>query len=78
MVIEGYAKEAFSLDECVKRIQSLILKEFGRSIETDKIINNLNKIYNEQDFSVPNILKIFNLQNASNISSIVQLFLTGY
>lgn len=71
-------KEAFSLDECVKRIQSLILKEFGRSIETDKIINNLNKIYNEQDFSVPNILKIFNLQNASNISSIVQLFLTGY
>jgi hypothetical protein len=77
IVIENYAKEAFSLDECVKRIQSQILSEFGSSVETEKIIKNLNKIYNKQDFSIPNISKEFNLQNASNISSIVQLFLTG-
>ncbi len=77
VVIEAYAKEAFSLSECVKRIQSQILKEFGNSIENEKILHNLNKIYLNKDYSIQNISKIFNLQNASNISSIIQLFLTS-
>jgi len=77
IVIENFAKEAFSLSECVKRIQIQIQKEFGKNVESDKIIQNLNKIYTKQDFSIQNISKIFNLQNASNLSSIIQLFLTG-
>ncbi len=74
VAIENFSKEIFSLAECVKRIQSQILKEFGYSVETEKILNNLNKIYLKKDYTNVNVSKIFNLQNASNISSIIQLF----
>jgi hypothetical protein len=77
VVIENFAREAFSLNECVKRIQNQILIECGDSVESDKIIKNLNKIYLNKNYSVQNISQIFNLQNASNISSIIQLFLTA-
>jgi len=77
ITVEGYAKEAFSLHECVKRIQDQIIKEVGRSIETDKIILKMNKLHTNQNFSPEEISKVFNLQNASNIASIVQLFFTG-
>lgn len=77
VVVEGYAKEAFSLNECVKRIQIQLMKEFGQSSETDKIISNLNKLYTKKDYSINNISKVFNIQNAASISNIVQLFLTA-
>lgn len=76
VVIENFSKELFSLSECVKRIQSQILKEFGQSLDTDKVIENLNQIYLKKDYSELNISKIFNLSNASSISSIIQLFMS--
>ena len=76
VVIENFSKELFSLSECVKRIQSQILKEFGQSLDTDKVIENLNQIYLKKDYSELSISKIFNLSNASNISSIIQLFMS--
>lgn len=77
VAVENFAKEIFSLAECVKRIQDQILKEFGYSIESEKIINNLNTIYLKKDYTNNNVSRIFNLQNASNISSIIQLFFTA-
>jgi DNA-binding NarL/FixJ family response regulator len=74
VTVEGYAKEAFSLHECVKRIQDQIMKEFGRSTETEKIIVNMNKLYVKQDYSVETIAEVFNLQNAASLASIIQLF----
>lgn len=74
VAVEGYAKEAFSLQECVKRLQEQIMKEIGRTVESDKIISILNKLYIKQDYSIENIAKYFNLQNGSSIASIVQLF----
>lgn len=77
VVIENFSNELFSLSECVKRIQSQIMKEFGQSFETEKVIENLNKMYLKKDYSEMNISKIFNLSNASNISSIIQLFMSS-
>lgn len=74
LVIENFSKELFSLAECVKRIQTLILKEFGSSIDADKVIENLDKAYLNKDYSENNISKLFSIQNASNLSSIIQLF----
>lgn len=76
VAVESFSKEIFSLSECIKRIQNQILKEFGQNLETEKVIENLNKIYTKQDYTIPNISKIFNLSNASNVASIVQLFFT--
>jgi DNA-binding NarL/FixJ family response regulator len=77
VVIEGYAKEAFSLEECIKRIQNQLLKEIGSSLEADKILMNLNKINSQKDYSTKNISKIFNIQNGASIANIIQLFLTA-
>ncbi len=67
VAIESFAMELFSLTECVKRIQTQILKEFGYSIESEKVIDNLNKIYLKQDTSSKNISEVFNLENAAAI-----------
>lgn len=75
--VESFSNELFSLSECVKRLQNQILKEFGNSIESEKVVENLNKIYLKKDYSTTNISKVFNLQNAANVASTVQLFFSS-
>lgn len=77
VVVEGYAKEAFSLNECVKRIQNQLLSEFGKSTNTDEIIKSLNQLNSNKDFSKNSISKIFNIHNGAAVSNIVQLFFTA-
>lgn len=73
--LEKFAKEIFSLNECVERIKQELIKELGYTSSTDIIINNLEKIYNEKSISTHSIAKIFNLSNAGNLAQIIQLFL---
>lgn len=77
VVIENFSNELFSLSECVKRIQNQIMKEFGQTVETEKVVENLNKIYLKKDYSEVSISKVFNLSNASSVSSIIQLFMSA-
>jgi len=77
VVVEGYAKEAFSLNECVKRIQNQLLSEFGKSTKTDEIITSLNQLNSNKDFSKNSISKIFNIHNGAAVSNIVQLFFSA-
>lgn len=72
--IEKYARELFSLSECVNRVRDILTKELGVSPETSQIIAKLEKIYRKNDTSAEFIAKVFNLQNASNLSSVIQLF----
>jgi hypothetical protein len=74
--LEKFAKEIFSLNECIERIKLELIKELGRSPKTDEIIENIEKIHTENNTSLQNISKIFNLQNAANLAQIIQLFLT--
>jgi hypothetical protein len=76
-LVEKFAREAFSLNECIERIKQVLIKEIGRSEEGDSILKKLNKVASSKNFTTDEIGKIFNLQNASNIASIVQLFFTG-
>lgn len=73
-VVENYAKEAFALSECIERIKKEILKEFGYSINSERVLKNLNLINTRQDFSTASISKVFNLQNAASIANIIQLY----
>ena len=75
VLVEKYSKEAFSLSECVERIKDLIKKEFGSLKSSEEIIIQLNRIYKEKNYTIENISKVFNLQNAANVASIIQLFL---
>lgn len=76
-LVERLSKEAFSLHECTERIKLTILKEYGRSEDSESIIKNLEKINNRKNYSVEDISKYFNLSNASSVASIVSLFLKG-
>jgi hypothetical protein len=73
--LEKFAKEIFSLSECIERIKHELIKELGHTPSTDIIINNLEKVYNEKSISQQSIGKIFNLSNAGNLAQIIQLFL---
>lgn len=76
-LVEKFSKEAFSLNECIERIKQVLIKEIGRTEESDAILKKLDKVASGKNYSEAEIAKIFNLQNASNISSIVQLFFSG-
>lgn len=76
-LVEKFAKESFSLEECIGRIQKSLQIELGVPVEKDEIIRNLNKLYKNQSFAEFEITKVFNLQNAASVASIIQLFLTG-
>ena len=76
-LLEKFAMEAFSFNECIERIRQLLIKELGSTPDTQTIIAKLGKIYKQDDYTPDAIGKIFNLQNAANLSSIIQLFLTA-
>jgi hypothetical protein len=76
-LVEKYAQEAFSLTETVERIKLILIKELGQSINSELIVKKLEKIYFRNNYSSGTISKYFNLQNASNLAQIVQLFFTG-
>jgi len=76
-LIERLSKEAFSLNECVERIKQEILRQYGRSFNADQIIQHLNKIHAQKDYSIENISKTFNVNNAGSLASIIQLFFIG-
>ncbi|PQJ21963.1 hypothetical protein BSU00_08095 [Tenacibaculum sp. SG-28] len=76
VAIEQYATELFSLDQCIKRIQNQIIKEFGRTMESEKVIANMNTLYQKQDYSTNKVAKVFNIQNGAAISNIIQLYFT--
>jgi len=76
-LVEKYAKEAFSMNECLERIKAQLIKELGNSPETNEIANRLSKINAKRDFSAATVSKYFNIQNAGNLASIIQLFLKG-
>lgn len=76
-LVERFGKEAFSLHECIERIKHRILKEYGKTYETEKIVKSMTRVYNSNDYSVKTVSKYFNLSNASSIASIISLFVKG-
>ena len=77
LLVERYAKETFSLDECVQRIQQVLNQELGYLIDANEILKCLNKAYRKKAFTVQGLSRIFNINNAASIVTIVRLFLTG-
>lgn len=76
-LVEQFAKEAFSLEESIQRLQQAFQKEVGITIDRNKVIKNLNKLYRKQSYTELDITSLFNLQNAGAVASIIQLLFTG-
>tara|TARA_R110001606_G_scaffold171843_2_gene317762 strand:- start:279 stop:929 length:651 start_codon:yes stop_codon:yes gene_type:complete len=77
VLVEKYAKESFSFNECIERIRKQIQRETGYALEFDDVVKSLKRVQQTKDYSNANVAKIFSLQNAAGIADIVQLFITG-
>ena len=77
VLVENYAKEAFSFNECIERIRKQIQRDTGYSLEFDDVVAGLLKIQKAKSYSDSDIKRVFNLQNTASIANIVQLFLTA-
>jgi len=73
-LVEKYAKESFSLRECVKRLKKAYEIESGSIISEDKIEKHLKSIARKGVFHEGYVGKLFNLQNAANLSTIISTF----
>ena len=73
--VERFSLELFSLEACVERVKKAIYNEFGQNMETEDIIKKIKNIHSKNNYSVESISKVFNLDNAGSIASIIGLFL---
>lgn len=74
--IEKHANEIYSIDECVNRIEKILTKEIGHSLEHAKIKKSLLRLKKGKTIdadSVNNVLKISG-SAASSIASILKMF----
>lgn len=74
LLVEKFAREAFSLDECVQRIQSVISKEFGQTVNTQYVVRALERLMRRGSYTPGDVSKAFNLQNAVSVAEMVKLF----
>lgn len=72
-IIEKLAYEAFSLENCVSRIKTILYNEYAMTLSENEIEKKLAKI-SPEDTSIQTISSVFNIQNAANIAQIIQLF----
>lgn len=77
MLVEKFAKEAFSLEESIERIRKILREELGVTLSREEVLQKIYKLNKKSSFSIEDIGKVFNLQNAANIATIIQLFITG-
>jgi len=75
---EKFANQAFSLDECIQRIQKLVKDETGEFLELSLIKTNLLKVQNKGEIDSEKVLKAFKVtaQSGSIIGTIIKTFLT--
>lgn len=72
-IIEKLAYEAFSLENCVSRIKTILYNEYSMTLSENEIEKKLAKI-SPENTSMQTISSVFNIQNAANIAQIIQLF----
>jgi hypothetical protein len=77
MLVEKFAKEAFSLEESIDRIRKILREQLGITLSREEVLQKIHKLNKKASFSIEEIGKVFNLQNAANIATIIQLFITG-
>lgn len=77
-VIEQFAKESFCLDNCITHIRETLQRELGVSRNDEDIREAIQKLCNSGQFNnASDIARVFSLNNAGSIASIIQLFFSA-
>ena len=72
-IIEKLAYEAFSLENCINRLKTILYNEYSLSLSDEEIEKKLSKI-TSGDISKQAISSAFNIQDVGAIADIIQLF----
>lgn len=71
---ERLAQEAFCLDNCIKHIQSVFMRELNINKSDEEIKEIIQLIYNGDYYRDTNkMAELFNLSNIGSVASIIQL-----
>jgi len=76
-IVEDFSREAFSLDECVSRLQRLLTSEFDLYLSEADIRNNMRRLAANGDVSQSSVERVFKLSNAGSVASIISLFFSA-
>lgn len=75
-IVDDFSREAFSLNECVRRLQRVLRSEFDIHLSESEIRDNMRQLASRNDVSNDAVARIFNLSNAGSVASIIALFLS--
>jgi hypothetical protein len=73
--LEKLALDAFGLESCVLRVKEVLYNGFGVSLSKEDIEKRILKLDSGKRVTNEIIGKLFNVQNASAIATIIQLFI---
>lgn len=74
--VEKFSEGSFSPDACSLRLQAMLRDDFGVYLDKDEILNKIAKIKARGDVTEKGIGKIFNVDRAGSIASIISLLLS--
>ena len=72
-IIEEFALEAFTFENCIKRVRDVLHNELSVELSEVEIKKKLLRIYN-RGINEKNILSIFKIEKISSLSNIIHLF----
>lgn len=76
-LIEEFATEAYSWNECVKRIQFILQNEFNISYEFDEVEKRMSRLMSEGSIDDSKIKRVFGVvDKVGSIASIISLFMS--
>lgn len=76
-IVDNFSDELFSLPDMIERLRILIGDETGVTPSTRMVTRSFKKIYAQDVFDESFVSKVFNIQNASAVSTIIQLFISA-
>lgn len=74
--LERLAQEAFCLDNCAIHLRSVFHRELGIDLTIDEIKDGIVKLYLKGKSDNQSICKVFNIDRAGSIASIISLLIS--
>lgn len=76
-LVETYSDEMFSATQCIERIRSVLRQEAGIDLTYENTQTAVKKIAKKSHFTEKDVAKVFNINRAGSVASIIGLFLSS-
>ncbi|XKE44606.1 hypothetical protein LG302_14690 [Halomonas organivorans] len=76
-LVDEYSNEFFSLDACAARLQEILREDFKVSMTLGEVKDKISQVQRKGDFSEAFVSRVFNVNNAGSVASVLSLVLGG-